>query len=312
MGIFPMSISIDFNNHVKCYKGFHPIGIPKCILLRLCCGSHRAVPIFQYHKPPGSENTPTCLPSLGRAGPCQIDEWPCYSAGQTFHGCCSSWMLQGTVSEAGTVPVNAEPVTKAQVPPGTSFPEGRRPLKTCSGVYTDTVWGSRNGWETWRQETGNHGSAARDGSEKDRERSCYCDRFLTARRGTLIMKRTNDEHVSDTLPTKGSAYLKRSPETELMKTMSQNHHPQKPAQRPPGKPSLLRQLWDRSSEATRPGKATAREPLYLLSDAASFSRPSAGVSFCFPRSMVTSSGFLQPGLWERGLQGAWAVRDHSP
>lgn len=102
------------------------------------------------------------------------------------------------------------------------------------------------------------------------------------------MKRTNDEHVSDTPPTKGSAYLKCSPETELMKNMSQNHHPQRPAQRPPGKPSLLLQLWDHSSEATRPGKATA---LYLLSDAASFSRPSAGVSFCFP-STVTSSGFF--------------------
>lgn len=49
----------------------------------------------------------------------------------------------------------------------------------------------------------------------------------------------NDEHVSDTPPPKGSAYLKRSPETELMKNASQNHHPQRPAQRPPGKPSLL-------------------------------------------------------------------------
>lgn len=100
------------------------------------------------------------------------------------------------------------------------------------------------------------------------------------------MKRTNDEHVSGTPPPKGSACLKRSPETELKNT-SQNHHPQRPAQRPPGKPLLL-QLWDRSSEATRPGKATA---LYLLSDAASFSRPSAGVSFCF-LSTVTSSGFF--------------------
>ena len=91
MGIFLMSINIDFNNHVKCCIGFYPIGIPKCILLRLCCWSFRAVPIFQYHTP----------------------------------------------------------------------------------------------------------------------------------------------------PPKGSAYLKRSPETELMKNTSQNHHPQRPAQRPPGKPSLL-------------------------------------------------------------------------
>ena len=70
-------------------------------------------------------------------------------------------------------------------------------------------------------------------------------RLLTINEGAIgkviksRVKRMNDEHVSDTPPPKGSAYLKRSPETELMKNTSQNHHPQRPAQRPPGKPSLL-------------------------------------------------------------------------
>ena len=153
MGIFLMSINIDFNNHVKCCIGFYPIGIPKCILLRLCCWSFRAVPIFQYHTP----------------------------------------------------------------------------------------------------------------------------------------------------PPKGSAYLKRSPETELMKNTSQNHHPQRPAQRPPGKPSLL------SGAPETAGRLEGRKLKILAVLPGTAQRKTANVS-------VNVTSFWLPGgehsSWKEWTMSMFQIHHH--